>query len=42
MVEYHKVGNNGKQNLVEQGEVKYNNFIFSKRVYPTKEIFKSI
>lgn len=31
-------GMNNMQNTVEEGEVKYNNFIFSKRVYPTKAI----
>ena len=33
-----RFGMNNMQNTVEEGEVKYNNFIFSKRVYPTKAI----
>lgn len=32
------IGSNGKPNLVEEGEVRWNDFIFSKRVKPTREI----
>ena len=31
---------NGVPNLVEEGEVKFNNYIFSNRLFPTKELLK--
>lgn len=34
------VGENGKPNLVEEGEVRWKDFIFSKRVKPTDEVLK--
>lgn len=34
------IGENGKPNLVEEGEVKWNDFIFSKRIKPQDDILK--
>lgn len=34
------IGENGRPNLVEEGEVRWNDFIFSKRVKPTDEVLK--
>ena len=34
------IGNDGNPNLVEEGEVKWNDFIFSKRIKPQEKILK--
>lgn len=34
------IGDNGRPNLVEEGEVRWNDFIFSQRVKPTEEVLR--
>ena len=36
------IGSNGKQNVVEQGEVKYNDYVFSNRIVVDKLILKQL
>lgn len=36
------IGNNGKQNVVEQGEVKYNDYVFSNRIVADKLLLKQL
>lgn len=36
------IGNNGKQNVVEEGEVKYNDYIFSNRIVADKLLLKQL
>ena len=36
------IGSNGKPNLVEEGEVKYNDYIYSNRLKPTSKILKEV
>ena len=36
------IGSNGKQNVVEQGEVKYNDYVFSNRIVADKLLLKQL